>query len=143
MIARVLKEIAVFRAAGAGGFTGATAETTVDMAYWAIVDRQASILYGAHQVDASAGRIVFIARLKISRARRETQSAVDTGERLVFVNKPVSSVAHSAGNFPFGSNNSLIRFSSTEGIRFGCSSKRGTYTTPFPARATNVCGAES
>ena len=69
MIARVLKEVAVFHAAGAGGFTGSTAETEVDMANRDIVDWQASILYGAHQVDSAAGRIVFIARLKISRTR--------------------------------------------------------------------------
>ena len=61
--------MAIFNAARAGGFTGATAETEIDMANRDIVDWQASILYSAHQIDATAGRIVFIARLKISRTR--------------------------------------------------------------------------
>src|SRR5204863_8381473 len=77
MIACVFEEIAVCHATGADGFTGAAAETTVNVGDGRTAERQPAILHGAHEIDAPARRIVFVAGLEVRRARGETQAAMD------------------------------------------------------------------
>ncbi len=45
---------------------------------------QPSIPHGAHQVESTAGPIIFIAGDRIGGARFETQAAMNAGEQLLF-----------------------------------------------------------
>ena len=64
VIARRLQKLAIVDAAGAGRFARATAKAKIDVAHARVCDRQSAILQGAHDVDPSARRIVFVAGLQ-------------------------------------------------------------------------------
>src|SRR5438270_2856384 len=93
MVARVLEQFAVRHAAGANRFAGAATKTEINMPHSGVAQRQPTVLNRAHEVNAAARRIVFVAGLQISRAGRQTQSAMDARERLVVVKEAFDGAA--------------------------------------------------
>src|SRR5204862_574045 len=87
VLAGVFEQFAVFHATRAGGFARPAAEAEINMPHGSVAQRQASVLHGAHEVDAAAGRVVFVAGFQIGWARRQAQPAMNAGERLVVVDK--------------------------------------------------------
>src|SRR5205823_11915539 len=74
-------------------FAGAATKTEINMPHSGVAQRQPTVLNRAHEVNASARRIVFVAGLQISRAGRQIQSAMDAGERLVVVQEAFDGAA--------------------------------------------------
>ena len=113
VVAGAFEQRAVLHAAGTDGFAGAAAEAQIEVMHGRIAERQASILHGAHEVDAAAGRIVFVAGFEIGRAGRQAQPAVDARQRLGLVEKAIDGGGRihvgRSGRMPFGSKVLLIR----------------------------------
>src|SRR5207302_818720 len=82
MVAGVFQQFAIGHSAGTGRFAGAAAEAEIDVPHGGVAQREPTVLNGAHEVDAAAGRIVLVAGLQISRAGGQTEPAVDARERL-------------------------------------------------------------
>ena len=72
-------------AARADGLAGAAAEAQIDVADGGVAEREASILHGAHEMDATARRIVFVAGFEIGRAGGKAEAAVNARERFLVV----------------------------------------------------------
>ena len=85
VVTGVFEQFAVFHAAGTGDFARPAAEAEIYMAHRGVTQRQASVLHGAHEVNAPARRVVFVARFQISRARGQAKPAMHAGQRLVVV----------------------------------------------------------
>jgi hypothetical protein len=106
VVAGVFEQFAVFHATGAGGFARPAAEAEINMPHRGVAQRKASVLHGAHEIDAAAGRVVFVARFQIGWARRQAQPAMDAGERLVVVEEMFGLtwvLRHASGVWLFGS----------------------------------------
>ena len=88
MIARMLQQLTIGDATGTNCFASAATETGIDMARGGIAQREPSLLHGAHEVDPATRGFIFVAGLKISRARAETQPAMDAGQGFGFVEEP-------------------------------------------------------
>ena len=85
MITRMLQQIAVLNTTGADRFARAAAETQVDVPYCGISKRQPAVLHGAHQVNTSAGRVIFVAGFQISRTGTKAEPAMNAGQGFGFV----------------------------------------------------------
>jgi hypothetical protein len=70
-------EAPILDAGGAGGFTGAAVEAEFEVVTDVLGEGDAAIDDIAHEVDASAGRIVFIAGFDVGGAARGAEAAVD------------------------------------------------------------------
>jgi hypothetical protein len=86
-IARLLEKRAILDSRRAGYFTRAAAQAKVDVSHACRIQRQAAILKRAHEVDTPAGGFVLITGLEIGRTSTEAKPAVDTGQRLAFIQK--------------------------------------------------------
>src|SRR5947208_9036841 len=101
----VFEQFAVFHATGAGGFARPAAQTEINMPHRGVAQRQAPLLHGAHEVDAAAGRIIFVARFQVGWARRQAQSAMDASEGLLVVEEMLGwtgVLRHAAGGWSLG-----------------------------------------
>lgn len=77
------EESAVLDSAGAGGFAAAAVEAGVEVSLDSGCEFESAIDDSAHEVDASAGAIVFVTGFDVGRAGGGTESAVDAVEKTV------------------------------------------------------------
>ena len=80
MGASFFQQFAVFDAARAGGLTSSAPKAQVEMPHRGVAQRQAAFLDRAHQINAPAGRIIFVSGLQISGTRGQAESAMDAGQ---------------------------------------------------------------
>ena len=94
-------QASVLHAGRAGGFATATVQAQVQMPRHRVAERNPSIRYGPHQVDAAAGTIVLVAGFKVRRAGRGAETAMDAVEELVVIDR-ASSDRETLGQRVFG-----------------------------------------
>lgn len=82
--ARVFKQVAVIDSRRTGRFAGSAAETKINVTGERLrLNVQLAFGDGAHQINASARAVVFVADLLIGRASGQTQAAMNAAQNLV------------------------------------------------------------
>ena len=114
VVAGGFEQFAILDAARADGLAGAAAEAQIDVADGGVAEGETSILHGAHEMDATARRIVFVASFEIGRAGGKAEATVDAREGFLVVEEGRGRRGNGihkgrSGRMCFGSKVSLMR----------------------------------
>ena len=86
-VACLLQQRAILDSGRARHFACAAAQAEIDMLNAGVVNGQAAVLQGAHNIDAPARRFVFVPGLQVSGAGAQAKAAMNAGERFLLVEK--------------------------------------------------------
>ena len=79
VVAGRFQQFAILHAAGTDGFASAAAQTEIKMLYNGSIEGELRFFQRPHQINATARRIIFVPRLKVSWTGGQTEPAMNAG----------------------------------------------------------------